>query len=191
MAGSPLTPEQLFEIGVKMEGHPDNIAPAFFGGLVCAVMTPYKTFFIREDVSPAFRFFAAIPDFDLPTVKAREALPEEVPYPDAVFNVGRATMTFLALSKGLTELIGVSVNDKLHEPYRKSLINHYKEVTRTAKRMGSLNSYISGAGPTLMFITKADDERFYDKMRFWMKENLPDWDFIELKPVKDGVLLRD
>lgn len=191
IAGSPLSMDRLFEIGVKMEGHPDNVAPAFFGGLVCSVMTAHKTFYIREDVAPCFSFYACIPDFKLPTVKARAALPKEVPYQDAVFNIGRATMTYLALTKGLPELIGTSVNDRLHEPYRKKLIEHFKEVSRTAKRMGSLNSYLSGAGPTIMLIAEKKNTAFPDKMGRWMKENLPEWQFVPMTPSKYGVAVSE
>ena len=191
LAGSPLSMDRLFELAVKMEGHPDNVAPAFFGGLVASVMTPHKTFYIKEDISPQFSFFACFPDFKLPTVKARAALPKSVPYQDAVYNIGRANMTFLALSRGLPELIGVAVNDKLHEPYRKGLIPHYKEVTHTARRMGALNSYLSGAGPTIMLIAEAKNTAFPDKMGRWMAKNLPEWDFRRLKQTDYGVAVKE
>ncbi|MGI6109966.1 MAG: homoserine kinase [Eubacteriaceae bacterium] len=191
IAGSPLSMDRLFEIGVRMEGHPDNIAPAFFGGLVTSVMTPHKTFYIKEEISPLFSFYACIPDFKLPTVKARAVLPDKVPRADAVYNISRANMTYLALTRGLPELIGVSVNDKLHQPYRKGLIHHYKDVTRTARRMGALNTYLSGAGPTIMLIAEAKNTAFPDKMGRWMQANLPGWDFRRLKQTDFGVAVKE
>ncbi len=190
LIGSPLPDERIFELAVDMEGHPDNVAPALYGGITTSMMTPKKTFCVADTLSPVFNFYACIPDFKLPTVKARAVLPKQIPMKDAVYNISRANMAYLALTRGMTDAIPAAVSDKLHEPYRRGLIAHSKEVTHNARRYGALTTYISGAGPTLMIITDEKNRLFEDKMRKWMRDHLPSWSFSRLLPDVYGVSVR-
>lgn len=191
ICGGPLAKRELLEIAVEMEGHPDNVAPALYGGLTTSLMTPKRTLFIKDTIHPVFNFYACIPNFKLPTVKARAVLPTEVPRADAVFDISHANMTYLALTRGLADYIPHCLADRLHEPYRRKLISHSKDVTARAKRYGALATYISGAGPTLMIVTEAKNVKFEARMHAWMFSTLPHWQFRRMLPERTGTTVRE
>ena len=187
LCGGPLNGRELFDLAVEMEGHPDNVAPAMFGGLVVSIGTREENFYVKKAVSQQFDFYAAIPDFTLPTIEARRAIPKKIHHKDAAFNVSRATMTYLALADGLPELLKESMKDKLHQPYRIPLIANYEDVTHAAADFGALGSCISGAGPTILLISDKTNPDFGDRMKKWIDEMLPQWQFLRLTPDNTGV----
>ncbi|MEG0378762.1 MAG: hypothetical protein RR614_09825 [Eubacterium sp.] len=170
-----------------MEGHPDNVAPAMFGGLVVSLGTRDDNYYIKKEVAPCFEFYGIIPDFTLSTLDARRALPKKVFHKDAVYNVSRSTMTYLGLTEGRPDIIKVSIDDKLHQPYREGLIAHYNTVTRKAAEFGALNTCISGAGPCILAITTRDNNTFNDNMSRYLKAFLPGWVLQKLEPDNIGV----
>lgn len=177
--GSPYTPLQLLGICNDIEGHPDNLAPALMGGLVASFVENGHPVAVQYDIHPALRFTALIPDFKLSTHLARSVLPKEVPYADAVFNVSRAAVLLKALEHGDTELIRVSLADRLHQPYRSSLIHGYEQVQQLALDCGALAFCISGAGPTLLCLSKAEGfdtalrQRLHELPKHWQQLPLP------------------
>lgn len=187
LCGAPLNGKELFDMAVEMEGHPDNVAPAMFGGLVVSLGTRDENLYIKKTVAPQFNFYAAIPDFTLSTAEARRAIPKKIYHKDAVYNVSRASMTCLALCDGHPELLKESMKDKLHQPYRIPLIAHYDEVTRAAEDFGALSACISGAGPTILMISDKSNMHFEEEMHRWLSERLPGWQFIKLVPDNTGV----
>lgn len=192
MSGSPLATEEIFNMAVDMEGHPDNISPAMFGGLVCSIGTHHENVFIKKEVDPGFRFFAAIPDFNLPTKEARKVLPKRIDHKDGVFNVSRATMTYLALTEGRPDVLAISMDDKLHQPYRKSMIRSYDAVCSKAQSLGAIGSCISGAGPTILCITTADKASAFKKnMGAFIHSIEPAWQFMELEPNHSGMQINE
>lgn len=187
LIGSPLTTEELFDIAVEMEGHPDNVAPAIFGGLVVSLTDQGKNFYIKSEIHPTFEFYAIVPDFPLSTSDARQVLPKKINFSDATHNLPRATMTYLALVNGSEEILRVSMKDRLHQPYRKKLIAHYDVITRKARDMGCLNTCISGAGPTILAINSVNNPSFLNEMSVYLKEKVPGWQLIPLFPDNAGV----
>ncbi|MBC3805114.1 homoserine kinase [Acetobacterium fimetarium] len=187
LIGSPLTTEELFDIAVEMEGHPDNVAPAIFGGLVVSLTDQGKNFYIKSEIHPTFEFYAIVPDFPLSTSDARQVLPKKINFSDATHNLPRATMTYLALVNGSEEILRVSMKDRLHQPYRKKLIAHYDVITRKARDMGCLNTCISGAGPTILAINSVNNPGFLNEMSVYLKEKVPGWQLIPLFPDNAGV----
>ena len=187
LIGSPLTTEELFDIAVEMEGHPDNVAPAIFGGLVVSLTDQGKNFYIKSAIHPTFEFYAIVPDFPLSTSDARQVLPKKINFSDATHNLPRATMTYLALVNGSEEILRVSMKDRLHQPYRKKLIAHYDVITRKARDMGCLNTCISGAGPTILAINSVNNPSFLNEMSVYLKEKVPGWQLIPLFPDNAGV----
>ena len=99
------------------------------------------------------RFVVAVPDFYLPTKKAREVLPQTVSMADAIFNIGRASMLVAALMKGSEHFLKRSFDDALHQPYRAALIPGMFDVFRAARAAGALGTVLSGAGPCLIAFT--------------------------------------
>lgn len=189
ICGSKLTGSELFDLAVEMEGHPDNVAPAMYGGLTVSLSNEEGNFHIKKEVSPELEFYAAIPDFSLSTFEARKALPDRIPHVDARKNVARATMTFLALCEGPVDLLKISMEDFLHQPQRKHLIDHYDEVEAAALKHGALNVAISGAGPTILIINDRNNLTFSKYMENFMAQSLPGWQFRLLEPDNIGVAI--
>lgn len=188
IAGSPLEKDELYELSVEMEGHPDNVTPALFGGLTTSMMEKDKTLCYITTISKNFSFYASIPDFILPTVEAREILPKEYDKADVIYNISHALMTYLCLNHGQTNAISSCIGDKLHQPYRKNLIHGFDEISDKAQTLDALATYISGAGPTLIHITKSNNLTFEKEMRDWLKENYPGWEFKEVLPNYSGCI---
>ena len=107
-------------------------------------------------VSPKIHFAALIPPFELKTEVARGALPEEYSRRDAVYNLSRSALMTAALFSGSLENLRVAVQDRLHQPYRMKFIPGFETVIRMSYELGSLGTYLSGAGPTMISIV--DDE---------------------------------
>ena len=151
--GSPYTPLQLLGICNDIEGHPDNLAPALLGGLVASFVEDGRPVAAQYTVHPSLRFTALFPDFELSTHLARSVLPREIPFADAVFNVSRAAVLLKALEQGDKAMIATALHDRLHQPYRSKLIRGYDEVRQLALQSGALAFCISGAGPTLLYLS--------------------------------------
>lgn len=140
----------LLALATEIEGHPDNVAPALFGGLCVAVQGPRGPVCAPVPMADPPAWVVAIPAFALSTAKARAALPAVVPLQDAVYNVGRAALLTAALVSGRHELLIDALSDRLHEPYRQTLVPGMPEVVGAAKEAGAYGVTLSGAGPTLL-----------------------------------------
>lgn len=148
--GSPLTREELLAVCNDIEGHPDNLAPAIFGGLVASFVENERPYIARYSLHKSLHCTALIPDFQLSTHLSRSVLPKEVPYKDAIFNVSRAAVLLKALEEGDAETISVALNDKLHQPFRRTLIPGFDAAEKLAHDCGCVAFFLSGAGPTLL-----------------------------------------
>ena len=137
----------LFSLAAELEGHPDNVAAALLGGfVVCADWEP-----VRLDPPAGLEAVLAIPPFEVPTAAAREALPQEVPVADAVFNVAHASLLAVGLARSDLSLIQRGLADALHQPRRRSLYPRSMELVELAPSLGAVGATISGAGPTVLF----------------------------------------
>jgi homoserine kinase len=152
-----LSPEQILNLLIELEGHPDNAVASFLGGLaVCAhaAADPDAGFsYTRVPVRPELSFVALIPDLKLSTEMAREILPPDVPFAHAVENTQRTARIVAAFcTNDYASLRGLFI-DHLHQPYRETLIPGFGDILRAATDAGALGSFLSGAGSTLMAIT--------------------------------------
>jgi homoserine kinase len=137
----------LFDLARELEGHPDNVAAALFGGfVVCAGDEP-----ARFDPPPGLEGVLAIPPGPVPTAAAREAMPLEVPIADAVHNVAHASLLVLGLAKDDFSLIGRGLADRLHQDRRAHLYPRSMELAGRAQELGAVGATISGAGPAVLF----------------------------------------
>ena len=152
--GGRLDREGLLRVTTPLEGHPDNLAPAIYGGLTASFLTERGPRAAEFALCPDWRFTVLIPDFELSTRRAREALPDRVSLTDAVFNVSHGAMTLKALELGEEELLGLAMEDRLHQNYRRGLIDGYDRVETAARDCGAAGFCISGAGPTLLCLSK-------------------------------------
>lgn len=151
LQGSPLSREELLSITTRIEGHPDNLAPALYGGLTASMMEAGKPVTASFTLHPGWHFLALIPDFTLSTSLARKALPETYSRADAVYNISHGALTLKALEMGDETLLRLALQDRLHQDYRCELIQDYDAIKSLALQYGAF--CISGAGPTLLCIT--------------------------------------
>lgn len=147
-----LSIDECFNISAKIEGHPDNVAPAIYGGLIASIKENDKYIPIKYDVSSSLQFTIIVPEFELKTSLARSVLPSKLPYSDIVFNTSRIIHIPLAFSSGDIKLLKVLFNDKLHEPYRAPLIKGYDRLREIVKEDLNAASAISGSGSTMLVI---------------------------------------
>ena len=156
LRGNRLSTQGLLNITNAMEGHPDNLAPAFFGGLTASMVDNGLPVTVSFPLHPDWEFLALIPDFPLATHYARSVLPTQVPRADAVYNISHGAMVLKALELGDEKLLRNAMQDRLHHPYRKSLIHDYEAIEALVRTTGAAFC-ISGAGPTLLCITRHKD----------------------------------
>ncbi len=186
----PLGHDDLVNMAAQIEGHPDNTAPALLGGIVTAVFDGKKVEWVKQEVFTKLKFVAIIPDYELPTEKARACLPTEVTYRDAVFNLSRAALFSASLLTGKYENLRTAVDDRLHQPYRLGLMPHAQDVFDIAYTLGAYGVYISGAGPTIMAIVDEENPFFTGKMEFSLNTaGLAGWRVRELQIENQGARL--
>lgn len=165
LRGNKLSTQGLLNITNAMEGHPDNLAPAFYGGLTASMVDNGLPVTVNFPLHPDWEFLALVPDFSLSTAKARAILPAELPRADAVYNISHGAMVLKALELGDTKLLRNAMKDRLHQDYRKHLITDYDAI-ETLVRTTNAGFCISGAGPTLLCITQDEtlEEKLADKL---------------------------
>ena len=150
---NPLSQRDLLQLATEIEGHPDNVAPAIYGGFTVSIVRQGKPECFTFMPKLPLKLVVAIPDFFLSTKAARGVLPKEVPMGDAIYNVGRAAMLIAALCKGNQSFLRSVFDDALHQPYRAKLIPGMYEVIAAARKAGALGASLSGAGPCLIAFT--------------------------------------
>jgi homoserine kinase len=161
LSGNKLSTQGLLNITNAMEGHPDNLAPAFHGGLTASMVDNGLPVTVNFPLHPDWEIVALVPDFDMPTVKARAILPEQVSRADAIYNVAHGALVLKALELGDEKLLRTAMQDKLHQPYRKHMVTDYEVIEGIARTSGAAFC-LSGAGPTLLCITR--DKTLKDKL---------------------------
>ncbi len=147
--------EQLLELAAQIEGHPDNVAAAIYGGIVVcpsagAESTPTGEAPIRLEPPEGVEPLLVIPDEEIPTSEARAVMPAEVPLPDATANVGAAAHLVLGIERSDLTLIERGLRDRIHQSRRERLYPRSMDLVREAAGLGALGATISGAGPTVL-----------------------------------------
>ncbi len=150
LSGAQLSQEELLNYANMIEGHPDNVAPALYGGFTISCLENGRPHCLRFLPAQPLQFIAVVPDNPLSTALARQALPAKVPFTDAVFNESRSALLTGALLTGRWDLLQIALEDRLHQPYRAHLIPGMGTVFQAGRQAGALNCIISGAGSTLM-----------------------------------------
>jgi len=148
-----LTAEEKLQYGTDIETHPDNIAPALFGGVIIAVTTDDEIDWVKV---PDFTVdsLVYIPNVELKTEAARSVLPENFTRGHAAQASAISNVLIASLLTGDYHLAGKMMEkDLFHEPYRAELIPHYDEIKKEAKKLGAYGTVISGAGPTMISFT--------------------------------------
>lgn len=178
--------DEMLEAASQLEGHPDNVAAALLGGIVVCATVGGRVVWRKLPVPSGLLAVAAVPSFELSTSLACSVLPSEVRMRDAVANLSRSCLLVLALAEGRLEMLGELMEDRLHQPYREKLIPGLQEVFAEAKRSGALGVALSGAGPTVLALTRDRSEAVGAAMREAFARSGVVCDIIELRPVEDG-----
>ena len=150
IVGSPFNRHDILQLATDIEGHPDNVAPAIYGGFTVNTVTNGLVECYSFQPRIFMRFVVMVPDFYLSTKSARKVLPSEVSMKDAVFNISHAAMMVAALARGSEKHLENAFEDALHQNYRAPLIPGMFNVFAAAKKAGAYGAVLSGAGPCLI-----------------------------------------
>jgi homoserine kinase len=164
--------EELLAHAVDLEGHPDNVAAALYGGFVICSDDGGVPVATRFDPPEGVEGVLVIPHERVTTVDARDAMPAEVPLPDAVANVAAASSLVLGIVRSDLTLIGRGLADRLHQPHRAELYPRSMELIGEVERMGAIGATISGAGPGVLVWTFWQNT---GKVVEALKERVGDW----------------
>ncbi len=146
-----LEPDALLELGTEIEGHPDNVAPAVYGGACLVLHRPAGGFLVVPiDIHPSLAFVFAIPELRVETKRARAALPAAIPHATAVQAAARGAALIHGLTTADPDSLSLGLDDLLHVPYRRSLVTGYDAVTASARAAGAYGATLSGSGPTVV-----------------------------------------
>lgn len=173
--------QEILELATKIEGHPDNVAPAIFGGLTVSVMSDGVTT-LNIPVKHDYRFVAMIPPFTLSTEKSRSVLPQVLSRSDAIANVSHLALMVASLINGYDDGLKLGFKDRLHQPYRGPLIEGFDEImTILENDERVLGAYLSGAGPTIMAVIDATDTKGVVRIKAELGDLLKDWQVEKLE----------
>jgi len=152
LAGEPLNQIELMKLAIALEGHPDNVVPTLLGGCCLAAKREETNSWEICDIPWHTEILpvVAIPNFELSTQAAREVLPHDYSRGDAIFNIAHFGLLLRGLTTGRGEWLQTALHDRIHQPYRKTLIPGYDAVATAAVEAGAYGMVISGAGPTLL-----------------------------------------
>ena len=149
-----LSDEALFDLAADLEGHPDNVAPAFYGGFVISGREDGHWYAVRSGVDPRVTAVVFVPPTPVRTEVARGLLPEAVPHADAAANAGRAALLVAALGSQPEHLLAAT-RDWLHQSQREPAMPETLALVRSLRADG-VPAVVSGAGPTVLAFGTAD-----------------------------------
>ena len=154
LLGKPADEKILMSIATEIEGHPDNITPAFVGGVTMSSWEEDGSIIYRKlPWHDGWKLMVCIPDYELNTEISRSVLPKEIPLASAVYNLKRSAMFVDALYNKDEELLKLALKDKLHQPYREKLVPGMSDIMNNLKHTnGVIGTVLCGAGPSVLVI---------------------------------------
>lgn len=173
LLGNRFSKDEIMSLTAELEGHPDNVTPALFGGFTISYVDNERLKYFKISPNVKFKIVVVIPQFEVSTSKAREILPSEISRKEAVFNISRACLLVSSILTGQLEYIGAGMQDMLHQPYRKKLVPGMEDVFEAAMRNGARGVALSGAGPSIVaFATESFEEIGKTMQRAFLKHNI-------------------
>lgn len=191
ISGRKLSYNEILDLAVELEGHPDNVTPALYGGFCAAMVKDGKTYFKSIKPNSTIKFAIMVPDFFVATKKSRGVLPDMVSHKDAVFNVSRSVMLAMAMMSGDMSMLKNAVEDRLHQQYRKNYIDGMDDIFEMTYRIGSKATYLSGSGPTIVSVLDGGYNRFRAEMDEFFRQNSHNWTCKILTIDNVGAIVRD
>ena len=191
ISGRKLSYTEILNLASQMEGHPDNAAPALYGGFCVSLFDGMTTITKSTKLKSHIKFAVMIPDYFIATKKSRGVLPETVSFKDAAFNIAHASMFQAALISGDTEILKEAVKDKMHQQYRKNYVDGFDEIFAKTYEAGSKATYLSGSGPTIVSILDDNYFEFNRSMKQFFKENSHEWNCMILSVDNVGAVVSE
>jgi homoserine kinase len=189
LSGGKMDTQQLLDLAVEIEGHPDNVAPALMGGIVVSSHDQTGTAFVRFPVPDEIECLTAIPNISLSTREARRVLPKTVPYSDAVYNVGKTALLVAALMQQKYEVLDKALGDRLHQQYRSRLVPSLDFIYQKAQKQDLAAMLISGAGPTLIYLLWPESRPRQNEFLELIRQTPEHWEIKVLRGDNEGVVM--
>lgn len=167
-----LSSEELLWLATEEEGHADNVGAALFGGVFIGALDreENKVHYLSQPFPEKWPWLVAIPSYSLSTSSARRLLPEQYSRTDAIYNLSRYGLLTSSILAGDAAGVREGLKDRLHQPYRQSLIPGFAELKKKAEGIGALGFVISGAGPSVLGLFEEADQ--LDQARQLMEASL-------------------
>lgn len=175
ISGRQLSYDRIIHLAALMEGHPDNVGPALFGGFCVSLTAGDRTIIKSTKLESSIKFAVIVPDYFVATKKSRGTLPSKVSFEDAVYNIGRASMLQAALVSGDMSALRAGADDRLHQPYRKSYVEGMDSIFEKTYSIGSHATYLSGSGPTILSVLDSGYGDFKREMQSYFEEHSLKW----------------
>jgi homoserine kinase len=163
--GNRLSIKELLQLGIEIEGHPDNILPAFVGGLVVLSTKNDEVEWVRLECPSSLQIALAVPCLQITTNEARKVLPESVPFADAIHNISRAALFVAAIQNNRMDLLATGMEDRIHQPYRRALHPTMDKMIEAALAAGAAGAALSGSGSTVIAFCEANAHATAESMR--------------------------
>lgn len=187
LAGRKMSQKDVIDWATELEGHPDNVVPAILGGMSVSFQSDGDVFTTQIPVPMQLGFAVMIPDFELSTKLAREALPDSYSKADCIHNLSRAAYLVASFNNGSLEGLREALNDKVHQPFRIGLIRDGQTILDMTKEIGAVGEFISGAGPTLIALYDKSNAEFKDQLSSELSELSTNWTLLDLDVCRQGV----
>ena len=175
ISGRPFKYDEILNMAAAMEGHPDNVTPALYGGFCTSVFDNGKVHFTTAKITEPIKIAVMFPDYPMPTREARKVVPDSFSKSDAVYNISRASMLVSALTLGKFDLLKVACDDRMHQKYRMSYISGAEDVFRVSYEYGAYATYLSGSGPTVVSFIDDNNKSFSANVNKYFENNLNGW----------------
>ena len=187
--GGSLTRDDMLQIACKLEGHPDNVAPALFGALCASTKDGDRVYRTNFDISSYLQFLLYIPDFEVSTAKARALMPTHLPTDDAVYSLGRLPLLLKGFENGSPDLLRVGLSDMIHQPYRKQLIHDFDFIHDKAIELGADGLVISGSGSTLLSVGGGPGMK--ERMQSALSGLIAKWEVVSVRVDRSGAVIEE
>lgn len=175
IAGRPLAYDKILDLATEMEGHPDNVTPALYGGFCSSVYENGRVYKVSNKITEPIKFAVMFPDYPMHTREARKVVPDVFSKDDAVYNISRTGLLVSALTTGKLELLKTACSDRMHQQYRKEYITGIDGVFENAERLGAYATYLSGSGPSVVSFVDSANAEFAEGMNKYFENNLEGW----------------
>ena len=164
ISGRHLNYNEILNLATQMEGHPDNVTPALFGGFCVAAKEGDKVVYRSHKLTYGIKFAVMVPDFFMSTNASRGTLPETVTLKDASYNISRASLMTSMLITGDLDGLRYAAGDRLHQNFRKANIAHFDDIVDKSYSLGAKATYLSGSGSAIVSVISGENDSFQTGM---------------------------